>query len=135
MHVTIGYLLTIAHQSENLHDAFNELDWSNTRMSWLIADTQPYFRLATDGPNGSCQVDYPKDSEVFMVYESTTAIEFQCVAHHNLQKCWRLFHFTNTSLPQIQAQTASTEREGFDSRRKDTDQDQHSWFTLYATHD
>ncbi len=59
-----------------MKDAFGELDWNNTSVNWSISPNIPYFRLTTDGVGGSCQVDYPKDSEVFEVYECQQAQEF-----------------------------------------------------------
>eukprot|EP01116_Phalansterium_solitarium_P024089 TRINITY_DN8709_c0_g1_i1.p1 TRINITY_DN8709_c0_g1~~TRINITY_DN8709_c0_g1_i1.p1 ORF type:complete len:327 (+),score=18.89 TRINITY_DN8709_c0_g1_i1:105-1085(+) len=49
----------------HLRDAFNELDWSSPKLSILLSPDAPYFRLTTIGDAGSCQVDYPKDSEFF----------------------------------------------------------------------
>jgi cell cycle checkpoint protein len=49
--------------------AFDELDWSSQQVSILLSPDPPYFRLSTVGPSGSCQVDYPKDSEVFEVFD------------------------------------------------------------------
>jgi cell cycle checkpoint protein len=62
--------------AESLKDAFGELDWNNTSVNWSISPNIPYFRLTTDGVGGSCQVDYPKDSEVFEVYECQQIQEF-----------------------------------------------------------
>ena len=58
-----------------MKDAFGELDWNNTSVNWSISPNPPYFRLTTDGVGGSCQVDYPKDSEVCEVYECQQAQE------------------------------------------------------------
>jgi len=55
--------------AELLKDAFDELDWSSQQVSILLSPDPPYFRLSTVGPSGSCQVDYPKDSEVFEVFD------------------------------------------------------------------
>jgi len=59
----------IIMEAEYLKDAFNELDWSSTEVTLLISPDPPHFRLTTSGPSGSCQVDYPKDSEVFEAFE------------------------------------------------------------------
>lgn len=36
-----------------------------------MSPDEPHFRLSTTGPSGSCQVDYPKDSEVFESFDCT----------------------------------------------------------------
>jgi len=56
-------------KSEGVREAFNELDWSSTFVTLLLSPDPPYFRLTTSGPSGSCQVDYPRDSEVFEKFE------------------------------------------------------------------
>jgi len=66
----------IIMEAEYLKDAFNELDWSSTHVNIHISPDPPYFRLSTAGPSGSCQVDYPKDSEVFEAYECDAEISF-----------------------------------------------------------
>jgi len=62
----------IIMEAEYLKDAFNELDWTSAQVTILISPDAPHFRLSTIGPSGSCQVDYPKDSEVFETFECTT---------------------------------------------------------------
>jgi len=56
-------------QSEWLKEAFNELDWSSTDVSFLLSPDAPFFRLTTAGTMGSCQVDCGKDSPVFELFE------------------------------------------------------------------
>ncbi len=34
-------------------------------MNILLSPSAPYFRLSTNAPSGSCEVDYPHDSEIF----------------------------------------------------------------------
>lgn len=63
-------------KSDSLRDAFNELDWSNNSCSWILSNEAPYFRLSTDGSESSCQVDYPKDNQVFESFECTKSVEF-----------------------------------------------------------
>ncbi|KAL6068595.1 ssDNA endodeoxyribonuclease [Balamuthia mandrillaris] len=58
-------------KSESLREALNELDWSGDLLTLLLSPDPPYFRLATSSPSGSCQVDYPKDSEVFEGFNCT----------------------------------------------------------------
>lgn len=76
----------IVMKSDSLRDAFNELDWSNNSCSWFLANEAPYFRLATDGSESSCQVDFPKDSQVFELFESVKPAEFYYKLKH-LQPC------------------------------------------------
>ena len=61
----------IIMEAEYLKDAFDELDWSSSLVTVTLSPEAPFFRLSTSGPNGSCQVDYPKDSEVFELFECT----------------------------------------------------------------
>jgi cell cycle checkpoint protein len=56
-------------KSSWLKEAFNELDWSSSEVNFLLSPDAPYFRLTTEGDLGSCQVDCPKDSEVFELFE------------------------------------------------------------------
>jgi len=63
-------------QSSCLKEAFNELDWSSTYVKMVLSPDAPFFRLQTAGNLGSCQVDYPKDSdEVFESFECTQTQE------------------------------------------------------------
>ena len=55
--------------SDALKDAFDELDWSSGYMTIIISPDEPFFRLSTTGPQGSCQVDLPKDAKVFEVFD------------------------------------------------------------------
>ncbi|PRP85865.1 hypothetical protein PROFUN_06139 [Planoprotostelium fungivorum] len=50
-----------------LKEAFDELDWSSTNATITLSPND--FRLSTAGASGSCQVDYPHDSEVFESFE------------------------------------------------------------------
>jgi len=59
-------------KSDSLKEALNELDWSSDILTVLLSPDPPYFRLTTSGPSGSCQVDYPKDSEVFEGFDCTS---------------------------------------------------------------
>jgi len=54
---------------EALKEAFNELDWSLPFATIILSPNPPFFRLITNGPSGSCQVDYPKNSDVFESFE------------------------------------------------------------------
>jgi cell cycle checkpoint protein len=56
--------------SDSLREAFAELDWSNADVSLLMSPDHPHFRIATVGPSGSCQVDFPRDSASFELFES-----------------------------------------------------------------
>jgi len=57
-------------KSQSLKEALNELDWSHDSISITLSPDPPYFRLVTSGvsSNCHCQVDYPKDSEVFEAF-------------------------------------------------------------------
>jgi cell cycle checkpoint protein len=59
----------IVQPASCLKEAFNELDWSSQNVTVLLSPDPPYFRLSTQGTAGSCQVDYPKDSEAFEAFE------------------------------------------------------------------
>eukprot|EP01087_Luapelamoeba_hula_P021465 TRINITY_DN7512_c0_g1_i2.p1 TRINITY_DN7512_c0_g1~~TRINITY_DN7512_c0_g1_i2.p1 ORF type:complete len:130 (-),score=24.90 TRINITY_DN7512_c0_g1_i2:201-590(-) len=63
-------------KSECLKEALNELDWSSDVLTVLLSPDPPYFRLTTSGPSGSCQVDYPKDSEAFEGFDCTQTQAF-----------------------------------------------------------
>ena len=67
-------------EAEYLKEAFNELDWSSPLITFTISNNAPYFRLTTSGPSGSCQVDYPKESEVFELFEC----EDDCIFSYKL---------------------------------------------------
>ena len=56
-------------EATNLKDAFNELDWSAGSVKITMSPEDPYFRLATRGPSGTCEVDYPGDSEIFETFD------------------------------------------------------------------
>lgn len=57
--------------SESLREAFGELDWSSPYVSILVSDEAPYFRIATSGSSGSCQVEYGRDSPAFDSFEAS----------------------------------------------------------------
>eukprot|EP00002_Diphylleia_rotans_P026848 TRINITY_DN536_c0_g1_i9.p1 TRINITY_DN536_c0_g1~~TRINITY_DN536_c0_g1_i9.p1 ORF type:complete len:307 (-),score=61.06 TRINITY_DN536_c0_g1_i9:1119-2039(-) len=61
----------VVMQSDKLRDAMNELDWSATLLEFTLSPEFPSFRMCTDGAAGSCEVVYPKESEVFESFEST----------------------------------------------------------------
>ncbi len=63
-------------EAEYLKEAFNELDWSSQLITFTLSPDAPHFRLSTSGPAGSCQVDYPKESEVFESFECETTCSF-----------------------------------------------------------
>jgi cell cycle checkpoint protein len=62
--------------SDSLKEAFSEMDWSSTAMTWFVSPNAPYFRLSTHGTGTSCEVDYPKDSEVFEVFQCSETQQF-----------------------------------------------------------
>jgi len=62
-------LAKIVMKSSSLRDAFSELDWSNEHLSWELSPEAPYFRLKAIGTGTICQVDYPRDSEIFETFE------------------------------------------------------------------
>jgi len=63
-------------EADYLKEAFNELDWSSQLIRFTLSPNAPHFRLSTSGPSGSCQVDYPKDSEVFELFDCETTCSF-----------------------------------------------------------
>eukprot|EP00004_Rigifila_ramosa_P025227 TRINITY_DN7505_c0_g1_i2.p3 TRINITY_DN7505_c0_g1~~TRINITY_DN7505_c0_g1_i2.p3 ORF type:complete len:135 (+),score=23.85 TRINITY_DN7505_c0_g1_i2:447-851(+) len=84
-------------QSEILKEALAELDWSGPvlRASLLtpmhlrcrsaeavlvlFSPDPPHFHLSTSSVAGSCEVVYPRDSEVFVHFESQQTQQFRCV--------------------------------------------------------
>lgn len=73
---SVSILAKVIMEADYLKEAFNELDWSSPLISILLSPDAPHFRLSTSGPAGSCQVDYPKDSEVFESFECETTCSF-----------------------------------------------------------
>lgn len=73
---SVSILNKIIMESDFLKDAFSELDWSSPLITFFVSAEAPHFRLSTSGPSGSCQVDYPKDSEVFELFECETTSSF-----------------------------------------------------------
>lgn len=69
-------------KTEFLKEAFNELDWTALNCTWLISNEHPYFRLSTDSTGASCEVDYPRESEVFEVFECDNFCEFRYKMKH-----------------------------------------------------
>jgi len=61
-------VVKIIMKSESLCDAFNELDWSSDFLTWEITPDAPHFRLKAQGTGTQCQVDYPKECEIFEVF-------------------------------------------------------------------
>lgn len=59
---------TIFMDAGFLKQAFEELDWASQHFTVTVSPEAPYFRLATTGTNVSCQVDYPKESEMFQEF-------------------------------------------------------------------
>lgn len=59
----------IIMQSPALREAFNELDWSSPYVSIMLSPDAPHFRLQTGGDLGSCQVDHPKESKTFELFD------------------------------------------------------------------
>lgn len=57
-------------RSEALKAAFAELDWSSVDIQLVLSPEDPYFRIATVGPGGSCQVDFARDSPTIEEFES-----------------------------------------------------------------
>nr|XP_037855496.1 cell cycle checkpoint protein RAD1-like [Chlorocebus sabaeus] len=64
-------------QSEGLHEAFSELDFSNFYsfqdmtsevLQITMSPDKPYFRLSTFGNAGSSHLDYPKDSDLMEAF-------------------------------------------------------------------
>ena len=85
-------------KSESLKDAFNELDWSTGYMTIVMSPDPPNFRISTTGPQGSCQVDYPREAEAFETFESkeTQTLTFKL---EFLKPCIKaLSHATKTQL-------------------------------------
>jgi len=66
---SVPILNRVVMKSDGVKEVFNELDWSSTLVTLVLSPDPPYFRLTTSGPSGSCQVDYPKDSQVFERFE------------------------------------------------------------------
>lgn len=58
-------------RSEALKAAFSELDWSTPDVQMVVSPDEPYFRISTVGPAGSCQVDFARDSPSFEEFDST----------------------------------------------------------------
>jgi cell cycle checkpoint protein len=63
-------------EADYLKDAFNELDWSSQLITFTLSPDAPHFRLSTSDTSASCQVDYPKESEVFESFECETTCSF-----------------------------------------------------------
>ncbi|KAJ1837272.1 ssDNA endodeoxyribonuclease, partial [Coemansia sp. RSA 486] len=55
-------------KSEWLRDAFNELDPTSDAVSISISATEPYFRIATIGDNGSTEMTYARDERILDSY-------------------------------------------------------------------
>jgi len=68
-------LSKIVMKSPSLRDAFNELDWSNEHLTWEISPEAPHFRLKARGTGTLCQVDYPRESEIFETFECAQPIK------------------------------------------------------------
>eukprot|EP00004_Rigifila_ramosa_P025226 TRINITY_DN7505_c0_g1_i1.p3 TRINITY_DN7505_c0_g1~~TRINITY_DN7505_c0_g1_i1.p3 ORF type:complete len:117 (+),score=23.61 TRINITY_DN7505_c0_g1_i1:447-797(+) len=66
-------------QSEILKEALAELDWSAEAVLVLFSPDPPHFHLSTSSVAGSCEVVYPRDSEVFVHFESQQTQQFRCV--------------------------------------------------------
>lgn len=90
-------------KTESLKEAFNELDWSNLSCTWLVSNEHPYFRLSTDGTGSSCEVDYPRESEVFETFECTKHCEFKYKMKH-MQPCAKALAIAQKSQIRINAQ-------------------------------
>jgi cell cycle checkpoint protein len=90
-------------KTEFLKEAFNELDWSNLSCTWLVSEEHPYFRLSTDGTGASCQVDYPRESEVFEVFECSKFCEFKYKMKH-MHPCAKALSIAQKSQIRINAQ-------------------------------
>ena|SRR5690554_5522243 len=90
-------------EAEYLKEAFNELDWSSSEVTILLSPDAPYFRLSTVGPTGSCQVDYPKDSEVFESFECevTQANTYRLSLLQPAVKALALSHKTQLRMNQV----------------------------------
>lgn len=61
-------------ESDLLKDAFAELDWSSTSAELLLSPSAPYFRLATEGLPGTCEVEYPMNTQLFRKFRCRRAI-------------------------------------------------------------
>ncbi|KAJ2377421.1 checkpoint clamp complex protein Rad1 [Coemansia sp. RSA 2607] len=55
-------------RSDWLRDAFNELDPTSDAVSISISATEPYFRIATIGDNGSTEMTYARDERIVDAY-------------------------------------------------------------------
>ena len=66
-------------QSEHLKAAFNELDWSNSDIQLIVSPEEPFFKLSTVGPAGSCEVEFSRDSATILEFESfdTQVLQFK----------------------------------------------------------
>jgi len=65
----------IIMKSESLREAFNELDWHNEHLTWEISPEAPHFRIKARGTGTTCLVDYPRDCEIFEVFECEQPIK------------------------------------------------------------
>ena len=61
-------------ESDLLKDAFAELDWSSTSAALLLSPTAPFFRLSTEGLPGTCEVEYPMNTQLFRKFRCRRAI-------------------------------------------------------------
>lgn len=61
-------------ESDLLKDAFAELDWASTSAALLLSPSAPYFRLSTEGVPGTCEVEYPMNTQLFRKFRCRRAI-------------------------------------------------------------
>lgn len=58
-------------QSENLKEAFSELDMTSEVLQFTMSPNPPYFRLSTFGNSGNAHYDYSKDSDMMELFKCT----------------------------------------------------------------
>lgn len=69
-------------ESDLLKDAFAELDWASASAALLLSPSAPYFRLSTEGLPGSCEVEYPMNTQLFRKFRCrrTVAARYKTAA-------------------------------------------------------
>eukprot|EP01130_Rhizamoeba_saxonica_P000114 TRINITY_DN10130_c0_g1_i1.p1 TRINITY_DN10130_c0_g1~~TRINITY_DN10130_c0_g1_i1.p1 ORF type:complete len:298 (-),score=56.01 TRINITY_DN10130_c0_g1_i1:64-957(-) len=77
-------LAKVIINSESLQEAFNELDWTNDSLTFILCNDDPCFRLISTGTGASCQVDIPRESEMFET--------FQCQEYFKREYKMKLLH-------------------------------------------
>ncbi|RUP48289.1 repair protein Rad1/Rec1/Rad17-domain-containing protein [Jimgerdemannia flammicorona] len=83
-------------KSEWLRDAFNELDSTSDRVTFLISPERPFFRLSSFGVAGSTEMDYPKDTDVLESFYCT-AIAQHSYRFSLIQHCLKALNASKKS--------------------------------------